>query len=232
MRLVIVGGVAAGTKAASRARRLDPDMGITVYQEEPEPSISECGLPYSPLRRRRGTREAHRPHPRTVRQEEHRGTGAPAGREHRPRCRRTPRPRPGKRTRSSRTLTTACPRHRRAGRPPPYPWRGPRRHLRAPLPHRRRQNLEYVEDNSPKRAVVVGGGYIGLEVAENLCGLGMEVGLVEAEKRVALAYGAEVSEKIEAQLREPRRPCLHRHGGGRVHRRRPRAGVKFRRRGA
>jgi hypothetical protein len=47
MRLVVVGGVAAGTKAASRARRLDPEMEITVYQEEPEPSISECGLPTS-----------------------------------------------------------------------------------------------------------------------------------------------------------------------------------------
>src|SRR5215216_3386326 len=46
MRLVILGGVAAGTKAASRARRLDPEMEITVYQQEPEPSISECGLPY------------------------------------------------------------------------------------------------------------------------------------------------------------------------------------------
>ena len=46
MRLVIVGGVAAGTKAASRARRVNPEMEITVYQEEPEPSISECGLPY------------------------------------------------------------------------------------------------------------------------------------------------------------------------------------------
>ena len=46
MRLLIVGGVAAGTKAASRARRVDPEAEITVYQEEPEPSISECGLPY------------------------------------------------------------------------------------------------------------------------------------------------------------------------------------------
>ena len=44
MRLVILGGVAAGTKAASRARRLDPEIEITVYQEEPEPSISECGF--------------------------------------------------------------------------------------------------------------------------------------------------------------------------------------------
>src|ERR671938_545621 len=46
MRLVVIGGVAAGTKAASRARRIDPDLEITVYQEEPEVSISECGLPY------------------------------------------------------------------------------------------------------------------------------------------------------------------------------------------
>jgi NADPH-dependent 2,4-dienoyl-CoA reductase/sulfur reductase-like enzyme len=46
MRLVIVGGVAAGTKAASRARRVNPELEITIYQEEPEPSISECGLPY------------------------------------------------------------------------------------------------------------------------------------------------------------------------------------------
>ncbi len=46
MRLVVIGGVAAGTKAASRARRVDPEMEVVVYQEEPEPSISECGLPY------------------------------------------------------------------------------------------------------------------------------------------------------------------------------------------
>src|SRR5215210_7128210 len=46
MRVVVVGGVAGGTEAASRARRVDPGMEITVYQEEPEPSISECGLPY------------------------------------------------------------------------------------------------------------------------------------------------------------------------------------------
>ena len=46
MRLVVIGGVAAGTKAASRARRVDPDLEITIYQEEPEISQSECGLPY------------------------------------------------------------------------------------------------------------------------------------------------------------------------------------------
>src|SRR5918994_983730 len=48
--------------------------------------------------------------------------------------------------------------------------------------------------------MIVGGGYIGLEVAENLCRLGMEVSLIEGEDRVALAYGPEVSETVEAEL--------------------------------
>jgi len=34
VHLVIVGGVAAGTKAAARARRIDPTMAITLFQEE------------------------------------------------------------------------------------------------------------------------------------------------------------------------------------------------------
>ncbi|MGI8866170.1 MAG: FAD-dependent oxidoreductase, partial [Rubrobacteraceae bacterium] len=46
MRLVVVGGVAAGTKAASRARRVAPEIEISIYQDEPDISISECGLPY------------------------------------------------------------------------------------------------------------------------------------------------------------------------------------------
>ena len=58
----------------------------------------------------------------------------------------------------------------------------------------------YIEERSPRKATIVGGGYIGLEVAENLCRLGMEVSLIEGEDRVALAYGPEVSEKVEAEL--------------------------------
>ena len=60
----------------------------------------------------------------------------------------------------------------------------------------------YTKERSPKRAVVVGGGYIGLEVAENLCRLGMEVSLIEAEDRVALAYGSEVAGRVENRLED------------------------------
>jgi NADPH-dependent 2,4-dienoyl-CoA reductase/sulfur reductase-like enzyme/rhodanese-related sulfurtransferase len=45
-RLLVVGGVAAGLKAAAKARRCDPEMEITVYQEEDEISYAGCGLPY------------------------------------------------------------------------------------------------------------------------------------------------------------------------------------------
>ncbi len=45
-RLLVIGGVAAGPKAAAKARRCDPEMEITVYQEEDEISYAGCGLPY------------------------------------------------------------------------------------------------------------------------------------------------------------------------------------------
>jgi NADPH-dependent 2,4-dienoyl-CoA reductase/sulfur reductase-like enzyme/rhodanese-related sulfurtransferase len=45
-RLLVVGGVAAGTKAAAKARRCDPEMEVIVYQEEDEISYAGCGLPY------------------------------------------------------------------------------------------------------------------------------------------------------------------------------------------
>ncbi|MGR9046827.1 MAG: FAD-dependent oxidoreductase [Gammaproteobacteria bacterium] len=46
MHLIIIGGVAAGSKAAARARRVDPDLRITLYQDEAEVSYTACGQPY------------------------------------------------------------------------------------------------------------------------------------------------------------------------------------------
>ncbi len=45
-RLVVIGGVAAGPKAAARAKRCDPEMEVIIYQEEDEISYAGCGLPY------------------------------------------------------------------------------------------------------------------------------------------------------------------------------------------
>jgi NADPH-dependent 2,4-dienoyl-CoA reductase/sulfur reductase-like enzyme len=45
-RLLIIGGVAAGMSAASRARRLDPQLEIVVLEKGAHVSYGACGLPY------------------------------------------------------------------------------------------------------------------------------------------------------------------------------------------
>ncbi|PAW63067.1 MAG: NADH peroxidase [Opitutia bacterium Tous-C1TDCM] len=46
VRLVIVGGVAAGASAAARARRLSESAAITLVERGPDVSFANCGLPY------------------------------------------------------------------------------------------------------------------------------------------------------------------------------------------
>ena len=45
-KIVVIGGNAAGMTAASRARRLDPRLDITVLEKSPFISYSTCGIPY------------------------------------------------------------------------------------------------------------------------------------------------------------------------------------------
>lgn len=46
MKLVIVGGVAGGASAAARARRLDEKAEIVLLERGPDVSFANCGLPY------------------------------------------------------------------------------------------------------------------------------------------------------------------------------------------
>ncbi len=46
LRLVIIGGVAAGASAAARARRLSETAQITLIERGPDVSFANCGLPY------------------------------------------------------------------------------------------------------------------------------------------------------------------------------------------
>jgi len=46
MKVVIIGGVAAGMSAAARLRRLDESAEITVYEMSEHVSYANCGLPY------------------------------------------------------------------------------------------------------------------------------------------------------------------------------------------
>jgi len=46
MKIVIIGGVAAGAKAAAKSRRMLPDAEIDLYTDDSHVSYSSCGLPY------------------------------------------------------------------------------------------------------------------------------------------------------------------------------------------
>ena len=45
-KVIIIGGVAAGMSAAAKARRLDKDAVITVYEKTEYVSWGACGMPY------------------------------------------------------------------------------------------------------------------------------------------------------------------------------------------
>ncbi|MDY6904363.1 MAG: FAD-dependent oxidoreductase [Thermodesulfobacteriota bacterium] len=47
MDFVIIGGDAAGMSAASRAKRIDPAMQVTVLEKTEDVSYSACGMPYN-----------------------------------------------------------------------------------------------------------------------------------------------------------------------------------------
>jgi CoA-dependent NAD(P)H sulfur oxidoreductase len=202
MRLVIVGGVAAGTKAASRARRVNPEMEITVYQEEPEPSISECGLPYliSGVVKGRADLVARTPEEFAEKDIEVRV---------RHRVERIDPENKRLSVRDLRSLETFEDGYDRlivatGARAvlPPIPGADLDGVFKLRFLTDSDEILEYIRNNTPGKATVVGGGYIGLEVAENLCRLGMEVSLLEAADRVALAYGPEVADMVEEHLKE------------------------------
>jgi len=47
MKFVIIGGDAAGMSAASRAKRNEPEIDVTVLEQTQDVSYSACGMPYN-----------------------------------------------------------------------------------------------------------------------------------------------------------------------------------------
>lgn len=45
-RIIVIGGSAAGPKAAAKARRLDYDADVIILQKDPDLSMASCGYPY------------------------------------------------------------------------------------------------------------------------------------------------------------------------------------------
>ena len=60
----------------------------------------------------------------------------------------------------------------------------------------------YVDHQKPKKAVVVGGGFIGIEMAENLVDRGIEVTIVEMSSQVMAPIDYEMASILHAHLKE------------------------------
>lgn len=60
----------------------------------------------------------------------------------------------------------------------------------------------YVDSKKPKKATVIGGGFIGIEMAENLWDLGIEVTLVEMSNQIMAPIDFEMASILHVHLRE------------------------------
>jgi NADPH-dependent 2,4-dienoyl-CoA reductase/sulfur reductase-like enzyme len=64
------------------------------------------------------------------------------------------------------------------------------------------QLKKFIEDEKPRKAVVVGGGYIGLEMATALRQIGMDVSLVEMKEHILPNLDEEITSIIEKECRD------------------------------
>jgi CoA-disulfide reductase len=60
----------------------------------------------------------------------------------------------------------------------------------------------YVDNNKPKKAIVIGGGFIGIEMAENLVDRGIEVTLIEMANQIMAPIDFEMASILHTHLKE------------------------------
>lgn len=201
-RIVIVGGVAGGMSAAARARRLDERAEIVVLEQSEHVSFANCGLPYH-LSGEIGRREdllLHTPESlrAALRLDVRTGTRVTAI------------------DRAARTVsvTTATGDDRIgydalllapgavAVRPPVDGLDHPAVHTLRTIPDldALTARVAALPAGGPRRAVVVGAGFIGLEAVEALAARGLDVALVELADHVLPPLDAELAPLLADEL--------------------------------
>lgn len=63
------------------------------------------------------------------------------------------------------------------------------------------QIKNYLNQHNPKKATVIGGGFIGVEMAENLAHLGIEVTLIDLAEHILKPFDFEMAAKLELNLK-------------------------------
>ena len=198
--LVIVGGVAAGLAAAMEARRASPDLPVTVFERTGDISYGACGLPYvvAGLIPSTDALVLHTPEYFRERHQIEVRTNCEAL-ELLP-SKSVVRVREGVDVSEvgygSLVLATGA-----AAVCPPLPGRELEgvfvlRHMRDG-----RRLLRFFEEAHPRTAVVVGAGYIGLEMAEAFTARGLRTALVESSETLMGALGGRARELVADEMR-------------------------------
>ena len=196
MALVVIGGVAAGLSAAARARRIDPHLEIVVLEQGPAVSYGACGLPYFVEGRVAETRDLVVHTPEYFRKERNIDvrTGARVAAISHPRREVTLDS--GASVRYDRLVIATGARCDTAG------IQGvgqPHVFTLHTLEDAERMRA-FLRDRKPRRAVVIGGGYIGAEAADALRRNGLEVTLVERSPHLLLRPDAAFTAAVRRQL--------------------------------
>jgi NADPH-dependent 2,4-dienoyl-CoA reductase/sulfur reductase-like enzyme/peroxiredoxin family protein/rhodanese-related sulfurtransferase/TusA-related sulfurtransferase len=199
-RIVIVGGVAGGATAAARARRIAEDAKITVFERGPYVSFANCGLPYhvggeikdraklllqtpEALKARYNIDVRVRSEVRAIDR---------AGKEVEVACLET-------------RATYRVPYDKLILSPGAAPIRPPLPGIEHPKIFTLRSvpdvdRIKAVVDAGAKSALVVGGGFIGLEMVENLHRRGLTVHLVELLDQVMPPLDKEMTTPVHQVL--------------------------------
>ena len=203
MKVVIVGGVAGGATAAARIRRLDEQAEIMVFERSGYISYANCGLPYyigdvitNPKELTLQTPESFFSRFRVMMKVRHEVTAI----------------HPDQKTVSVTNLETGevfeeiydklilSP----GAKPtqPRLPGVGIDQLFTLRTVEDTFRIKDFVNKNHPKSAVLAGGGFIGLELAENLRELGMEVTIVQKPKQLMNPFDPDMAAFIHAEVRK------------------------------
>ena len=203
MKVVIVGGVAGGATAAARIRRLDEQAEIVVFERSGYVSYANCGLPYyiggviedaedltlqtpeSFFRRFRIQMKVR--HEVTAINPDHKTVAV----------------------KNLETGESFCESYDKlllspGAKPvrPNLPGIDSDRIFTLRTVEDTLRIRNYVDQYQPRSAVLVGGGFIGVEVAENLRHRGIDVTLVELGKQLLTPFDADMAAFIHAEMRK------------------------------
>ena len=203
MKVVIVGGVAGGATAAARIRRLNEQAEIVVFERSGYISYANCGLPYyigdvitDPEDLTLQTPESFFSRFRVNMKVRHEVTAI----------------HPDKKTVSVKNLQTGEEFEESYDKLILSPGAKPTQPRLPGLGLDKLFTLRTVEDtfrikdyiniNHPKSAVLAGGGFIGLELAENLRELGMEITIVQRPKQLMNPFDSDIAAFIHNEMRK------------------------------